>query len=176
MNVKLHSSIRKTLSAMAVATLWSGACASFAQSTQPPNQASSTQSKDHRLEEALTDVSLLKRVVKEQDRRIAALEKTMRALQETAAGRANPAAASAAPAARERLRRPAWHLPDSWENIRTGMSRRDVEDILGPPTTASSVIDYQTLTYKGTTAEGLALTGSVKLEDDRVSQVTPPEF
>jgi hypothetical protein len=56
------------------------------------------------------------------------------------------------------------------------MSRAQVEDILGKPTSVDAVIDYQTLNYKGETPAGNVLTGSVKLTDDRVTAVSPPDF
>ena len=49
-------------------------------------------------------------------------------------------------------------------------------EILAQPTAVDSVLDYQTLIYKGDAPGSGALSGSVKLTDDRVSQVNPPEF
>ena len=47
-------------------------------------QSTPTPARDRRLDEALTDIALLKRLVKEQDRRIADLEKALRNLQPAA--------------------------------------------------------------------------------------------
>jgi len=142
----------------------------FSQSTP----ASTPQSRDRRLDEALTDIALLKRVVKEQDRRIADLEKALRTVQ--AAGAAERPAV-----VEEKVKIPPkplaapWHNPQSWARVQEGMSRGQVEEILGKPTSVDAVIDYQTLNYKGETPGGV-LSGSVKLTDDRVTAVTPPDF
>ena len=148
----------------------------FSQSTpaQAPAQTQ-PQSRDHRLEDALTDVALLKRVVREQDRRIADLEKALRILQ--AAGAAERPAV-----VEEKVKVPPkpvaapWRDPQAWARVEEGMSRAQVEDILGKPTSVDAVIDYQTLNYKGDTPGGGVLTGSVKLTDDRVAAVSPPDF
>jgi septal ring factor EnvC (AmiA/AmiB activator) len=135
-----------------------------------------SQTRDRRLDDALADIALLKRVVKEQDRRIADLEKAVKVLQPATA--ANPEK----PAAEERVKTTAkapaarWHNPLAWSQVREGMSRAQVEEILGKPASVESVIDYQTLVYKGDVPGSGLLTGTVKLTDDRVSQARPPEF
>jgi hypothetical protein len=135
-----------------------------------------SQTRDRRLEEALVDITLLKRLVKEQDRRIADLEKTVKALQ--AAMAANPEK----PAGEERVKTTAkppaarWQNPLAWSQIREGISRAQVEEILGKPAAVESVIDYQTLVYKSDVSGSGTLAGTVRLTDDRVSQVNPPEF
>ncbi len=135
-----------------------------------------SQTRDRRLEDALVDIALLKRVVKEQDRRIADLEKAVKVLQPATA--ANPEK----PAGEERVKITAkppaarWHNPLAWSQIREGISRAQVEEILGKPASVESVIDHQTLVYKGDVPGSGMLTGTVKLTDDRVSQANPPEF
>lgn len=139
------------------------ASAIFGQSTPAP-------ARDRRLEEALTDISLLKRLVKDQDRRIADLEKALHNLQ--------PAPAAAAEAAPKVVPKPPavrWQNPRAWAQIQEGMSRAQVEDILGKATSVDAVIDYQTLNYKDGSGAS-PLSGSVKLTDDRVSAVSPPDF
>jgi hypothetical protein len=144
----------------------------------PPcfGQTSSNQSRDRRLEATETDITLLKRVVKEQDRRIAELEKIIKALQ-------GPVTANSEkpPTARELAKtiiKPAaqWQNPFAWTQVREGMSRAQVEEILGKPTSVESVIDYQTLTYKGDVPGSGTVSGIVKLTDDRVSEISPPNF
>lgn len=143
----------------------------------PPcfGQTNSNQGRERRLEATETDVSLLKRLVKEQDRRIAELEKTMKSLQTTAAASDKPAAQEPAkttikpPAAR-------WQSPLAWAQIREGLSRTQVEEILGKPTSVESVIDYQTLLYKGDVPGSGTVSGMVKLTDDRVSEINPPSL
>jgi hypothetical protein len=140
-----------------------------------PSQCFS-QARDRRLDEAQVDITLLKRLVKEQDRRIADLEKTVKALQAAAAtDRPTPAAEERVrPSVRPPVAR--WLNPLAWGQIREGLSRAQVEEILGPPTSIESVIDYQTLIYKSDISGRGTVAASIKLTDDRVSQVTPPDF
>lgn len=139
-------------------------------------QTSPGQSSDRRLAATEMDVSLLKRLIKEQDRRIAELEKTVKSLQPAAApGGERPTAAELAKA----VIKPAavrWHNPLAWAQIREGLSRAQVEEILGKPTSVESVLDYQTLLYKGDVPGSGGVTGVIKLTDDRVSEITPPIF
>jgi hypothetical protein len=133
-----------------------------------------SQTRERRLEDALVDITLLKRLIKEQDRRIADLEKTVKSLQAGTAAVPEPL-----PAERPRpVVRPMakWQNPLAWSRIQEGLSRAQVEEILGKPTTVEAVIDYQTLIYKSDASSSNSLTGSVKLTDDRVSQVIPPAF
>ena len=121
------------------------------------------------------EISLLKRLVKEQDRRIAELEKTVKSLQN--ATTASPEKSTAHELAKTVIKPPLpWHNPLAWAQIREGLSRAQVEDILGKPTSVESVIDYQTLLYKGDVTGSGAVSGLVKLTDDRVSGFTPPSF
>jgi len=143
----------------------------------PPcfGQASSSPSRDRRLEATETEVSLLKRIVKEQDRRIAELEKTVKSLQTpTTASAEKPTAHEVA----KTVIKPAvqWQNPLAWAQIREGLSRAQVEEILGKPTSVESVIDYQTLVYKGDVPGSGAVSGVIKLTDDRVSEISPPAF
>jgi len=147
----------------------------FAISPPCSGQASSSPSRDRRLEAAETEIGLLKRLVKDQDRRIAELEKTIKSLQSSA-----PASAEK-PTAHEVAKtiiKPAvqWQNPFAWAQIREGLSRAQVEDILGKPTSVESVIDYQTLFYKGDVPGSGVVSGVIKLTDDRVSEITPPAF
>jgi len=134
-------------------------------------QSTPAQTRDRRLEEALTDISLLKRLVREQDRRIAELEKALRNLPPAVPPAAVEVKPRVAPLPAVR-----WHNPLRWAQIQEGMSRAQVEEILGKPTSVDSVIDYQSLNYKGDVPGAGVLTGSVKLEGDRVSAVSPPDF
>jgi hypothetical protein len=150
----------------------------FGLAISPPcfGQASSSQSRDRRLEATEMEVTLLKRLVKEQDRRISDLEKTVKSLHTaTTASAEEPVAHESAKiviksfAAR-------WQNPLTWTQIREGLSRAQVEEILGKPTSVDSVIDYQTLFYKGDVPGSGTVAGVVKLTDDRVSEITPPAF
>jgi SmpA / OmlA family len=122
------------------------------------------------------EIGLLKRLIKEQDRRIGELEKTVKSLQPAS----NPTI-DRPPTAREIAKtiiKPAspWQNPLGWSQIREGLSRAQVEEILGKPTSVDSVLDYQTLVYKGDVAGSGTVAGTIKLTDDRVSEITPPNF
>lgn len=140
----------------------------FSQST--PAQAPSP-TRDRRLENALTDIATLKRTVREQDRRIAELEKALRTLQQAEGVAVFEGKVQVAP---KPLAAP-WHNPLAWARVQPDMSRAQVEEILGKPTSVDAVIDYQTLHYKGDFGGGV-LAGSVKITDDRVTAVSPPDF
>lgn len=118
----------------------------------------------------------MKRLVAEQGHRIADLEKTVKALQATLAAVPQRFAAED----QVKVAKPApgapWQIPFAWTRIKEGMSRAQVVEVLGQPASTDSVMDYQTLVYKGDTAGSGALTGSVRLTDDRVSQVNVPGF
>lgn len=64
-----------------------------------------------------------------------------------------------------------WQQPSAWNSIQPGMSRAEVEAILGQPSSErSNIINYITLTYEGRSAVGdKEIGGSVTLTDnDRV--------
>jgi len=141
------------------------------------------QTKDRKSEDALVDITLLKRLVKDQEKRISDLEKTVKALQQSIpAASAGANVARPAPTPEERAKpvvKPPvarWHDPLNWSQIREGLSRAQVEEILGKPTTIDSVIDFQTMVYKGDVPGVGMLSGTIKLTDDRVSEVNPPNF
>jgi hypothetical protein len=143
----------------------------------PPclGQTSSSSSRDRRLEADEADIGVLKRLIKEQDRRIEDLEKTVKSLQTgTTANIEKPTAHDVA----KTITKPAvrWQNPIAWAQIREGMARAQVEEILGTPTSVESVIDYQTLLYKGEVPGSGTISGTVKLTDDRVSNTNPPIF
>jgi hypothetical protein len=150
----------------------------FGWAISPPclGQTSSNQGRDRRLEATETDISLLKRLVKEQDRRIAELEKTIKSLQAAAVANAEKPIPPEQPKPLAKAPIPRWLNPLAWDQIREGLSRAQVEDILGKPTSVEAVIDYQTLLYKGDIPGLGTVSGSVKLTDDRVSDIKPPDF
>jgi hypothetical protein len=144
----------------------------FAISPLAFGQTKDGQTRDRRLDDAQADIRLLKRVIDEQARRITALEKSVKALEAAAAEKPAENRARIAP---KPFTGPRWQNPFAWSQVNMGMSRAEVEAILGPPTTVDSVIDYQTLHYSGQVA-GETLSGTVKLTDDRVSDVSLPDF
>jgi hypothetical protein len=140
------------------------------------SQTKDRQPEDTRIKEQQADIRLLKQVVDAQNRRIAELEKAVKALQTAAAANADK------PASEERLKAGKlvpnipWQIPFAWTRLKNGMSRVEVEEILGPPTSVESVLDYQTLLYQGDVPGSGMVSGMVKLVDDRVSQVDAPDF
>jgi hypothetical protein len=120
----------------------------------------SGQTPDTRLDDAIKEIALLKRMAADQDRRLASLESTVRSQQ-----RAILAAARPAPTV-------PWRTLDGWAAVKVGMSRAQVVEILGDPKSTDIVIDRQTLFYK----EGTTPVGQVVITDDRVSEVASPRF
>lgn len=121
----------------------------------------SGQTPDTRLDDAVKEIALLKRVVADQDRRLASLESTVRTQQRAilAAARPGPAPAS-------------WRTLEGWSAVKVGMSRAQVVEILGEPKSTDIVIDRQTLFYK----DGATAIGQVVITDDRVSEVVSSRF
>lgn len=139
----------------------------FSQGTSPPPQT-----RDQRLNEAVAEIALLKRMVRQQDRRIADLENALRTIQQAEGVAVVEGKVKVPP---KPLSAP-WQNPLAWTRVQVGISRSQVEELLGKPTSVDAVIDYQTLNYKGDVPGGRVLTGSVKLTDDRVTTVSPPVF
>ena len=124
------------------------------------------QNRDPRVDALAKDNADLKQRIAEQDRRIGDLEKAVRALAAAAHPSPNPIPAP----------RPAWYAPESWVQIKPGMSEMAVTDILGQPTSVRTAVDVRTLYYESDAKSTQALKGSVTLMDDRVTQMTPPIF
>ena len=120
----------------------------------------SGQAPDTRLDDAVKEIALLKRMMSDQDRRIATLESTVRSQQ-----RAILAAARPVPAI-------SWRTLEGWAAVKVGMSRAQVVEILGEPKSTETVIDRQTLFYK----DAAAPIGQIVITDDRVSEVASPRF
>ena len=104
-----------------------------------------------RLDSAMNDIAVLKRLVADQGQRIVTLERTIRVLQ------APPSAA-----ARTQV---------TWEGIKPGMSRAQVVELLGDPKFNEAVMDRQTLIYGPEVNNPV---GRVTIVDDRVTQVEYP--
>jgi hypothetical protein len=111
-----------------------------------------------RLDDAVKEITLLKRMAADQDRRIAGLERTVRAQRSAILAAARPV--------------PPWKTLEGWAAVKVGMSRAQVVEILGEPQSTDAVIDRQTLFYK----EATAPVGHVVITDDRVSEVTSNRF
>jgi SmpA / OmlA family len=121
----------------------------------------SGQTPDTRLDDAVKEIALLKRMVADQDRRLATLENTVRSQQRAIQALARPVPATIS-----------WRTIEGWAAVKVGMSRAQVVEILGEPKSTDVVIDRQTLFYK----DGTSPIGQVVITDDRVSEVTSPRF
>jgi SmpA/OmlA family protein len=121
----------------------------------------SGQTPDTRLDNAVKEITLLKRMLADQDRRIATLESAVRAQQRAIVSAAHPVLA------------PSWRTLEGWAAVKVGMSRAQVVEILGEPKSTDVVIDRQTLYYK---EANNAPVGQVVITDDRVSEVASPRF
>lgn len=108
----------------------------------------------------------LRRTISDQERRIAELEKTVKAIE----------AELIPPPRRIPSTTPAWHQPVSWGRLKAGMSEAQVVELLGPPTRVLSVEDRRTLYYQPDAKSTSPLHGTVTLLDDRVIAVEPPDF
>jgi hypothetical protein len=123
----------------------------------------SGQTPDARLDDAIKEIAQLKRMMADQDRRIATLENTVRLQQRAILAAARP---PAVPAISSRTL-------EGWAAVKVGMSRAQVVDILGEPKSTDVVMDRQTLFYKEANATPI---GQVVITDDRVSEVASPRF
>lgn len=121
----------------------------------------SGQTPDIRLDDAVKEIALLKRMAAEQDRRIASLESAVRSQQRAILGAARPVPVIS------------WRTLEGWAAVKVGMSRAQVVEILGEPKSTDVVIDRQTLYYKDAAAAPI---GQVVVTDDRVSEVVSPKF
>jgi hypothetical protein len=133
------------------------------------------QQSDRRIEDALAEITLLKRVVAEQDRRIATLEKT---LDTSRLGAVVGQQSSGTPdhvAGTQATTSTPWKTPSVWSLIKRGMSRAQVVAILGQPTSVDGR-NYQTLLYRGEVSGSPSVTGRVILVDDQVWLVNMPVF
>jgi hypothetical protein len=122
----------------------------------------SGQTPDSRLDDAVKEIALLKRMAADQDRRLASLETTVRTQQRAILALARPAPVPAI----------SWRTLEGWAAVKVGMSRAQVVEILGEPKSTDVVIDRQTLFYK----DGTTPIGQVVITDDRVSEVVSSKF
>ncbi len=139
-------------------------------------QASFGQTVEQRLNDAMNEITLLKRVIAEQDRRISQLEKAVEALKSAPAPDKGQTAASSEPA-KSKAPKPLWQNPAAWEKVQEGMSEEQVTAILGKPTSIENEASYRTLIYETKKAMGAgSLSGKVKLLDGRVWLIESPIF
>jgi hypothetical protein len=137
------------------------------------------QGSDKRLDDAIAEISFLKRVVAEQDRRISELEKTVAALQLGAASRAEtPIPGGSLGALAQPDSTMPWKQGATWNRLKDGMSRAQVEAILGQPTSVTTIehTNFLTLFYSGAVPGSGSVTRKVELNDDQVYLVSRPVF
>jgi hypothetical protein len=156
------------------------------------------QTDQRRLEDAFAEITLLKRALAEQDRRITDLQNALKMLQseqeqdhqvldlqnavkmlQDEQNQAPQPVPDPIPPVRKSKKAPpdpAWHNPSAWTTVKKGMSRAQVEAILGHPTSVDTAISFQTLFYQGLVPGSGSVTGTVKLDEDRVWQVNTPVF
>lgn len=145
-------------------------CIGLLYSTQTPALPAQAQARDPRVDQLTKDTEQLKHTVADQEKRIAELETTVKMLQAQSAPPAPP------PPAPIPNPTPPWASPTSWNRVKPGMSQADVEQILGAPTSVTSVEDSRTLYYQPGSSSASTLSGTVTLQDDRVTAMAPPAF
>lgn len=124
-----------------------------------------------RIRELENEVSVLRRVVVEQGRRLEELERQSGARNDAPHRAGTPHSYTDSRSSSNR-----WHIPSNWDRIKSGMSESQVGAILGSPTSAESVGPYRTIFYRGEVGNSGSVSGNVKLQDDRVWQVNKPVF
>jgi hypothetical protein len=134
------------------------------------------QQNDRRVEDALAEITLLKRVVAEQDRRIANLEKSLDTYRLGAVADSQSSGVSSRRAGAQAITSLRWKRPSAWSLIKKGMSRAQVVAILGQPTSIDTIMNDQMLVYQGAVSCSGSVTGTVKLDNDQVWQVNIPAF
>lgn len=118
-------------------------------------------------------VQTLQTTVQNQERRIAALEQKLSQVSPPSQPSQNPS--TIPPSSTQPAQQPGWHLPANWARIQRGMSRQQVEAILGKP---ARVRDFASITlyFEGEVAGSGFVLGTVELFDGRVVTVSPPVF
>jgi hypothetical protein len=146
------------------------------------------QTKDSEPKDLTLEVAQLKRKIADQEVRIAQLEKAMKAMQENGsrAGNIADAILKLEAAVRDLKAIPApqpippltppWYSASNWNLLMRGMSRSQVEEILGPPSSESKVMDVDTWYYSTDSRATTTLKGSVTFTGDRVTVMIPPAF
>lgn len=131
-----------------------------------------------RLSQLESEIQQLRRQNDEQNRRIQRLEDELGRRPGSAVGTNQPRrSSSAVPLAQSpTTTRQIWHTPEAWVRVAPGMTSVQVTAILGAPTSVDAVDGLKTMFYRGTTLDGMALSGIVNLRDDRVVAVNKPVF
>lgn len=134
------------------------------------------QQPDQRSDAVAIELALIRRIIAEQDRRLAELEQAIKALQEVSTrGRPDANIRRSRPSVSRQAFAP-WHVTGNWARIKVGMSESQVTSILGPPTSIEQVASLRTLFYRGEVPGSGLVSGNVKLGEDRVYLVNKPIF
>ncbi len=121
--------------------------------------------------EALTiEITLLKRLIVEQDRRIKLLETQIKGVASGVGGSTGTGVTTGSATG--------WKNPDSWKRLKRGMSSQQVIGILGLPTRRELLpgTTYLTLFYEGRVSNSGHVVGKVALSDNRVYSIEAPVF
>ena len=109
------------------------------------------------------EIAELRRVIEMQDKRIKVLEE----LVEKAPVGKNRAIFSGTP----------WHKENTWHKVKNGMSRQQVEAILGKPTSINTLGSrFITLFYEGDVSRSGFVVGKIELSQNRVYSINTPIF
>jgi hypothetical protein len=131
-----------------------------------------------RISQLESEIQQLRRQIDDQNRRIQRLEDALSARGGTViAAPQQRRPSSAAPVASSPSNvRQLWHTPEAWTRVSPGMTSVQVTAMLGQPTSVDAVDALKTMFYRGTTPDGVQLSGLVNLRDDRVVAVNKPAF
>ena len=120
----------------------------------------------------MQDVAELKRVVRTQDQRIGELEREISRSTSKPPDRDAPRTAERS----SQSANAAWLNLKHWERVKTGMSEKQVLDVLGYPTSSRSSENSggKILFYTQPVGSTGFLSGTVELDNDRVKTVQKP--
>ncbi len=134
------------------------------------------QALEQRLNDAFAEITMLKRVIAEQNRRISELEEAIRLIQSSAVPAQEQETTLEKPSITQRLK-PGWHSQAAWEGIKRGMSESQVVAILGKPTSIDDIGGgYRKLFYRGEVASSGFVSGNISFSDDQVYSISKPVF
>jgi hypothetical protein len=123
-----------------------------------------------RIQELRQEINELQRLVRDQSRRIDALERQISQAKIAPSPGVSSRSASAAP----KPSSDKWLVPAAWERLRTGMTEQQVLDVLGYPTTARGTGASKTLFYTVQVGASGFLSGRVVIVDNVVQEIQKP--
>ena len=123
-----------------------------------------------RIQELRQEINELQRLVRDQSRRIDALERQLNQSRLTP----SPGATSRSPSAAPSPATDKWLVPAAWEKLRTGMTEQQVLDSIGYPTTSRGGDTSKTLFYTVQVGASGFLSGRVVIVDKVVQEIQKP--